>query len=97
MAKTKRVWLDGEIVTMNVADDPHNDYKPYHKLLALGRGGRVSLALCAYKRPRPINLKADTWMLRWEAVTCPRCLKLKDREDEIRTALREAQEEAIRG
>lgn len=47
-----------------------------HKANKISPDGRVS-ALCSEK-PRAINMKAATWVLRDEAVTCKRCLaKLK--------------------
>lgn len=37
--------------------------------------GDVS-ALC-YKTPRAINMRYATWSLRWEPVTCTKCLAKK--------------------
>jgi hypothetical protein len=59
-------------------DDPYRDRKPYHMANLFGPNGEVS-ALC-FPRPRPIDLRRATWTLRWEAVTCERCLALRDRE-----------------
>ena len=63
----------------------------YHKAFLIAPDGAVS-PLCARLRPRNLNLTFDTWTLLWEAVTCSRCLKLKDKEQEIKAALRAAQE-----
>jgi len=86
--KTKRVWLTGEdgkeaIVTMNVADDPYNDYRPYHMAVGHTSSGVVPLCRLRWKRIRVVNLETETWTIRWEAVTCPRCLALRSREAEI--------------
>jgi len=43
-----------------------------HKATKVNQNGNVS-ALC-FKSPRSINMKTSTWVLRDEAVTCPRCL-----------------------
>lgn len=54
-------------------DDPYYDEKVYH--FAAMHGGNVS-ALC-YNRPRVINLaRGQSWTIRPDAVTCPRCRKL---------------------
>jgi hypothetical protein len=57
------------------SDDPYCDNKPYHMAHLFSSGGDVS-PLCAAK-PRRLNLRRETWTIRWEAVTCPRCLKLR--------------------
>lgn len=54
------------------ADDPYGDNKVYHKVAFVRPDGAVS-PLCA-KKPRALNLRRELWTLRWEAVTCPRCL-----------------------
>jgi len=56
-------------------DDPYHDIKVYHKAAQVNAKGEAS-ALC-FKRPRPINLRVACWTNRWEAVTCPKCLRLK--------------------
>lgn len=43
--------------------------------IATDGSGRVS-PLCA-RRPRALSLKCEMWTLRWEAVTCRRCLALR--------------------
>jgi hypothetical protein len=50
----------------------------YHKAKLIDRKGRIS-PVCA-DPPKAINLKKETWTLRWEAVTCPKCLEKKDME-----------------
>ncbi len=45
-----------------------------HRAKLINERGGVS-PLCA-RTPRAINLKRATWVLRDEAVTCPRCLSL---------------------
>lgn len=48
--------------------------KKIHKAAKIAPGGLVS-ALC-FKKPHPINMKLETWTLRREAVTCPKCKKI---------------------
>ena len=60
---------------MNTA---YGDERVYHKAhLTDGKGG-VS-PLCA-KRPRILHLGEELWTNRWEAITCPKCLALKERQ-----------------
>lgn len=49
--------------------------KTIHKAKHVNNNGDVS-PLCADK-PRAINLKVASWTLRWEAVTCKKCLERK--------------------
>jgi hypothetical protein len=49
--------------------------KVYHMAGKVRIDGAVS-PLCATK-PRVLNLRRELWTLRWEAVTCAACLKLK--------------------
>jgi hypothetical protein len=58
------------------ADDPYHDRKVYHKAALIGADGSIS-PLCA-KKPRALNLRLELWTLRWEAVTCRKCLSLRD-------------------
>lgn len=57
---------------------------PYERVYHMGAkiatdgSGRVS-PLCA-KRPRALNLERELWTLRWEAVTCPRCMAQRPEE-----------------
>lgn len=53
--------------------------KIYHKAAKLGPNGAVS-AVC-YATPRPIPMKTQTWTLRWEAVTCRKCLAKRPKEN----------------
>lgn len=46
----------------------------YHRAKGIREDGAVS-ALC-FKIPRAINLKAASWTIRDEAVTCPLCLEI---------------------
>lgn len=56
-------------------NDPYYDEKVYHFAAGFTRGGNAS-ALC-YKRPRVINLdRGQSWTIRPDAVTCPRCRKI---------------------
>lgn len=50
--------------------------KIYHKASLVNRAGRIS-PLCA-ANPRPVDLRRELWTLRWEAVTCPKCLAMRD-------------------
>jgi hypothetical protein len=60
----------------------------YHKAALIGQNGEVC-ALC-YKTPHAIDMtKRVSWTIRWEAVTCPKCLALRGRESEIRATLLE--------
>jgi hypothetical protein len=45
-----------------------------HKAANVDMDGRVS-ALC-FRRLRPIDLRKASWTMRWEAVTCPKCIAL---------------------
>ena len=45
-----------------------------HRGDKIDQKGRVS-ALC-FPRPRVIDMKRATWVMRDEAVTCPKCLAL---------------------
>jgi hypothetical protein len=56
-------------------DDPYHDDKVYHKAALMKPQGQVS-PVCA-KKPRALNLNRELWTLRWEAVTCKKCLALK--------------------
>lgn len=51
--------------------------KIYHMGSLVNIKGDVS-ALC-FKKPRAINLKKEGWVLRWIAVTCPKCLYMRDK------------------
>lgn len=56
-------------------NDPYYDEKVYHFVGKANARGEVS-ALC-YLRPRAINLaRGQSWTIRPDAVTCPRCRKL---------------------
>jgi hypothetical protein len=60
---------------MSRRDDPYYDRKIYHFAAKFTRGGNAS-ALC-YKRHRVINLdRGQSWTIRPDAVTCPKCRKL---------------------
>lgn len=50
----------------------------YHKAKLVNGDGGVS-ALC-FKEPRAIDLERALWTLRWEAVTCQKCRKLRGEE-----------------
>lgn len=50
----------------------------YHKAKLMSQDGDVS-PVCA-DVPKAINLKTATWTLRWEAVTCKKCLERKPDE-----------------
>lgn len=52
--------------------------KIYHMAAKINDAGYVS-ALC-FSTPRRIYLSKALWSIRWVAVTCPRCLKLRDKE-----------------
>ena len=60
------------------SDDPYHDRKVYHKAALMRPDGAVS-PLCA-KKPRALNLRRELWTLRWEAVTCQRCLAMRPKE-----------------
>ncbi len=45
-----------------------------HRAAKINSSGDVS-ALC-FSRPRAIDMKRASWVLRDETVTCPRCLSL---------------------
>ena len=66
---------DPQITPMSqtIPDDPYHDRRVYHMAkLTDGKGG-VS-PLCA-KKPRRLNLaRHQLWTIRWEAVTCSKCL-----------------------
>lgn len=56
-------------------NDPYYDEKVYHFAAKFSRGGGAS-ALC-YKKPRVIPLdRGQSWTIRPDAVTCPRCRAL---------------------
>jgi hypothetical protein len=60
---------------MDRRNDPYYDKANYHMAGLVATDGRVS-ALC-YKRPKAINLsRGQSWTIRPEAVTCPKCLKI---------------------
>jgi hypothetical protein len=59
--------------------DPYRDRKPYHMAALVNPEGGVS-SLCA-ARPRALNLKRETWTIRWEAVTCKKCLARRPAAD----------------
>lgn len=48
-----------------------------HKADKVDMDGRVS-ALC-FRRLQPIDMRKAAWTLRWEAVTCPKCIALETR------------------
>lgn len=48
--------------------------KVYHRAKSIRGDGAVS-ALC-FKRPRAINLAVASWVMRDDAVTCPKCQEL---------------------
>lgn len=50
--------------------------KPVHMAKMFNQHGGAS-PVCADK-PRAINLKRATWTIRWEAVTCEKCLARKE-------------------
>lgn len=50
--------------------------KTVHKAHLVSEKGDVS-PLCA-PEPRAIDLKRATWTIRWEAVTCKKCLAKKE-------------------
>lgn len=53
-------------------NDPYRDEKVYHFAAKFTRDGNAS-ALC-YKRPRVISHKeGQSWTIRPDAVTCPKC------------------------
>lgn len=56
-------------------NDPYHDQKKYHMADAVNSNGGVS-AVC-FTRRRAINLRRALWTLRWEAVTCKKCLALR--------------------
>ncbi len=57
-------------------EDPYHDNRIYHMAHLFDSKGNVS-PLCA-KVPRKLNLKKhELWTIRWEAVTCKKCLALK--------------------
>jgi len=59
-------------------NDPYRDRKIYHKAHMWGPNGQVS-ALC-FPNPRPINLNRASWTITDKTVTCPKCLKIMERE-----------------
>lgn len=59
-----------------VGNDPYHEKRTYHKAHLVDDKGNVS-PLCADK-PKALNLKKhQLWTLRWELVTCRRCLAQK--------------------
>ena len=52
--------------------------KVYNKADKIAPDGRVS-ALC-FRKPHAICLARALWTLRWEAVTCKRCLALRSED-----------------
>lgn len=48
-----------------------------HMMALMADNGDVS-PVCA-ETPRPINLNKATWTVRWDAVTCRKCLKLREK------------------
>lgn len=62
-----------------MADGNPYPAKVYHKAAKIAANGNVS-ALCS-DPPRKINLKRALWTLRWEAVTCKKCLALKPKAE----------------
>lgn len=60
---------------MSRKDDPYFDQKVYHMAGLMNNHGGVS-ALC-YSKPHTINLaRGQSWTLRAEDVTCPKCRKI---------------------
>jgi hypothetical protein len=54
--------------------DPYYDEKVYHFAAGFSSAGTVS-ALC-YKKPQAIKLdRGQSWTIRPNAVTCPKCRK----------------------
>lgn len=60
---------------MDTTLDPHGVGRLYHRADKINPSGAIS-ALC-YPTPRAIPTTGrETWTLRDEAVTCPKCLKI---------------------
>jgi hypothetical protein len=61
--------------------------KTYHMAAKVNDKGDVS-ALC-YTKPRAIDLRKQSWTVRPDAVTCPRCRRVLNQQkpDPIATAI----------
>lgn len=64
---------------MSVRDDPYHDVKTYHMAGKVHRvTGRVTALCSKARRPTPLRWeRGQAWTIRWEAVTCKRCLALR--------------------